>query len=98
MRDQTRRVFMRLGLRLRGVDRNPGDRRTGLFLGARADFNRSPKATVPGGLKPLPVDEQKPLLGGGDANDLILWLAYKEAKAMIQFDAAPAAPKTPNGK
>lgn len=28
------------------------------------------------------------------ADDLILWLAYKEAKALIKFDATPAtAPK-----
>ena len=42
-------------------------------------------------MKPLPVDEQKPLLGGADENDLIMWLAYKEAKAMIQFDVTPPA-------
>ena len=42
-------------------------------------------------MKPLPADEQNPLAGGANADDLILWLAYKEAKAMIQFDAAPAA-------
>jgi hypothetical protein len=36
----------------------------------------------------------------GDAghDDLILWLAYKEAKAMIHFDTAPAAPGTHGGK
>jgi hypothetical protein len=37
-------------------------------------------------MKPLPKDAKNPLAGGGDFNDLILWLAYKEAKAMIQFD------------
>ena len=47
-------------------------------------------------MKPLPVDEQKPLLGGADAtDDLIMWLAYKEAKAMIQFDATAATLRTP---
>jgi tetratricopeptide (TPR) repeat protein len=49
-------------------------------------------------MKPLPKDEANPLAGGKDADDLILWLAYKEAKAMIKFDAAPAAPATPVGK
>jgi eukaryotic-like serine/threonine-protein kinase len=40
-------------------------------------------------MKPLPADEKNPLDGDGDTNDLILWLAYKEAKAMITFDGAP---------
>jgi WD40 repeat protein/serine/threonine protein kinase len=40
-------------------------------------------------MKPLPKDENNPLAGDGDENDLILWLAYKEAKATIKFDAAP---------
>ena len=40
-------------------------------------------------MKPLPKDENHPLAGDADHDDLILWLAYKEAKAMIQFDAAP---------
>jgi hypothetical protein len=49
-------------------------------------------------MKPLPRDEENPLAGIYDADDLILWLAYKEARAMIKFDAAPAAPATPAGK
>ena len=49
-------------------------------------------------MKPLPKDEENPLAGGNDTDDLILWLAYKEARAMIKFDAAPAAPATPAGK
>jgi hypothetical protein len=49
-------------------------------------------------MKPLPTDEQNPLAGDYSADNLILWLAYKEAKAMIEFDAAPAAPTTPDGK
>jgi thiol-disulfide isomerase/thioredoxin len=39
-------------------------------------------------MKPLPTDEKNPLAGKADTNDLILWLAYKEAKALLQFDAA----------
>jgi hypothetical protein len=41
-------------------------------------------------MKPLPKDEKNPLADNGSADDLILWLAYKEAKALIQFDAPPA--------
>jgi hypothetical protein len=48
-------------------------------------------------VRPLPKDETNPLPGmairsGWWNDDLILWLAYKEAKALIGFDAAPAAP------
>jgi tetratricopeptide (TPR) repeat protein len=43
-------------------------------------------------MKPLPKDEQNPFANGAYYDDLILWLAYKEAKAMIKFDAA--APPT----
>ena len=49
-------------------------------------------------LKPFPADRENPLAGGDFHEDLIQWLAYKEAKSLIQFDAAPAAPKTPDGK
>jgi serine/threonine protein kinase/tetratricopeptide (TPR) repeat protein len=49
-------------------------------------------------MKPLPDDDRNPLAGNADHDDLILWLAYKEAKAMIGFDATPAAPAKPNGK
>lgn len=38
------------------------------------------------------TDEQNPLAGDANADDLILWMAYKEAQAMIHFDAAPTAP------
>jgi tetratricopeptide (TPR) repeat protein len=48
-------------------------------------------------MKPLPTDEKAPLAAGANADDLILWLAYKEAKALIRFDAAPAA-KAKNDK
>ena len=37
------------------------------------------------------------MAGNANHDDLILWLAYKEAKALIQFDAAPR-PKAENEK
>jgi tetratricopeptide (TPR) repeat protein len=50
-------------------------------------------------LEPLPADEQNPLTGGLNANDLILWMAFKEARAVLQLDAAPArAPAPAAGK
>ncbi len=48
-------------------------------------------------MKPLPKDDNNPLAGGASHDDLILWLAYKEAQAMIQFDVAPS-PKAENDK
>jgi hypothetical protein len=39
-------------------------------------------------MKPLPKDEKNPLAGIAQRDDLILWMAYKEAKALIQFEAA----------
>ncbi len=43
-------------------------------------------------MKPLPKDEENPLAGGNDADDLILWLTYKEALAMIKFGRGPGRP------
>ena len=40
-------------------------------------------------MKPLPKDEQNPLANNASHDDLILWLAYKEAKAMLKFEATP---------
>ena len=46
-------------------------------------------------MKPFPQDEENPLAASGpdvvgnrQADNLILWLTYKEAKALIHFDAA----------
>ena len=44
-------------------------------------------------MKPLPKDEKNPLADSATDDDLILWLAYKEAKGLIQFDVAAAPPK-----
>ena len=72
-----------------------------LFRQGKTDEARKLAIAAAAKMKPLPRDENNPLANGpmrGDHEDLILWLAYKEAKAMIQFDAAPAAPTTPDGK
>jgi hypothetical protein len=34
------------------------------------------------------VDERNPLAGGADHDDLVLWLAYKEARALLQEAAS----------
>jgi hypothetical protein len=34
-------------------------------------------------MQPLPVDDRAPLDAGGDHDDLISWLAYREARTML---------------
>jgi Flp pilus assembly protein TadD len=41
----------------------------------------------------LPPDEKNPLAGGVSTDGLIVWLAHKEAKALIGFDADPPGKK-----
>ena len=36
-----------------------------------------------------PADDENPLAGAANAGDLLLWLARKEAKALLKFDAVP---------
>jgi hypothetical protein len=36
-------------------------------------------------MKPLPADERNPLVGTNNADDLILWMAYKEAKELLKL-------------
>jgi hypothetical protein len=44
-------------------------------------------------MKSLPRDDKNPLTGAAGAEDLVVWLAYKAAKALIGFDAAPPGKK-----
>jgi hypothetical protein len=46
-------------------------------------------------MKPLPKDNENPLADDATPDDLILWLAYNEAMAMIQFDTTSAALPSP---
>ncbi|MGO9467263.1 MAG: tetratricopeptide repeat protein [Isosphaeraceae bacterium] len=73
-------------------------RAMGLFRQGNADLARKLATEAAAKMKPLPADEQKPLLGGAYHDDLIMWLAYKEAKAMIQFDATRATGAQPHTK
>jgi len=40
-------------------------------------------------MKPLPADDQNPLGDNFDHDDLIIWLACKEAKALLAEAATP---------
>jgi hypothetical protein len=49
-------------------------------------------------MKPLPKDEENPLANNASHDDLILWLAYKEAKALIRLDTVPPEQAKPDQK
>ena len=68
-----------------------------LFRQGKKDEARKLAITATAKMKPLPPDEQNPLAGSAKNDDLILWLAYKEAKAMIKFEPVPP-PKAENDK
>jgi hypothetical protein len=57
-----------------------------LFRQGKPDEAREVAIAAAGKTKPQPPDEKNPLADKGDHDDLILWLAYKEAK-LIGFDA-----------
>lgn len=44
-------------------------------------------------MRPLPADDRNPLADNASADDIIVWLAYKEAKALIKFDAEASQEK-----
>jgi hypothetical protein len=66
-----------------------------LFRQGKKDEPRQLAIDAAAKMKPLSKDEQNPLAGNANHDDLILWLAYKEAKALIQFDSGPP-PKSEN--
>jgi hypothetical protein len=61
-----------------------------LFRQGKEDEARKLATAAAAKMKPLPKDEKNPLAGDATADDLILWLAYKEARELIKFDAARA--------
>ena len=69
-----------------------------LFRLGKKDEARTLAIAAAAKMKPLPADERNPLAANETENDLIVWLAYKEAKAMIRFDLLPAAAVQPKAK
>ncbi len=70
-----------------------------LFRQGKKDEAEKLAIAAAANMRPLPRDENNPLAnltvpnGGGDKLEyLIMWLAYKEANALIKFAAPPAAP------
>ncbi len=60
-----------------------------LFRQGKADEARKVASAATAQMKPLPKDEQNPLVNGANWDDLILWLACKEAQALMQPEAIP---------
>ncbi len=63
-----------------------------LFRQGKPDEARK-LATETARMARLPRDEKNPLAGFVPNEALILWLAHKEAKALIGFDAVPPGKK-----
>lgn len=54
-----------------------------LFHEGKPDEARALFTPTQAQMKPLPTDENNPLADKANHDDLILWLAYKEAKALL---------------
>ena len=73
-------------------------RAMGLFRQGKTDEARDLAVKTAATMDPpLPADEAKPVLLHG-SDDLILWLACKEAKALIRFEIPPAPTAKPVAK
>ena len=60
-----------------------------LFRQGKQEEARKLAAETATKMRPLPKDAQNPLADQASPDDLILWLAYREARALIQFDTPP---------
>jgi tetratricopeptide (TPR) repeat protein len=69
-----------------------------LFQQGKKDEARKRSSEAASLIRPMPVDKQNPLAGDAGPDDLILWLANKEAKALIRFDSEPPASPSPKDK
>ena len=69
-----------------------------LFRQGKEDAARQLALAAAATMRPLPKGEQNPLANQASHDDLILWLAYKEAKALIGFYATPTALAALDGK
>ena len=69
-----------------------------LFQQGKEDEAREVAARAAAGMRPLPRDDQASMVGNANLDTMILWLACKEAKAMIGFAERHAASAKPDGK
>jgi WD40 repeat protein/tetratricopeptide (TPR) repeat protein len=68
-----------------------------LFRQGKRDEARTLALAAAQKMNPPPMDEDNPLAGNVYQDELIVWLAYKEARALIQFDPV-LSPKVEDGK
>jgi serine/threonine protein kinase/tetratricopeptide (TPR) repeat protein len=66
-----------------------------LFRLGKEDQAKQLATQAAANMKPLPKDDKKPLAGGANADDLILWLVYKEARDLIKLDEKCGSGTTP---
>ena len=64
-----------------------------LFRQGKADEARELVVEAAAKMRPPPADEDNPLAGGASHDDLVAWLAHREATRLIQLDTAPSPPK-----
>jgi len=95
VRDRHPELFERLPRLV--IDHHASNDAVGEHDWIEPDAARKVAITAAAKMKPLPRDENNPLAGDVTPDNLILWLAYTEAKALIKFDAAPP-PKAVNDK
>jgi eukaryotic-like serine/threonine-protein kinase len=55
----------------------------------KSDDARKLAAATTARMRPIPKDEKDLLAGGTDYDDLVLWMAYKEAMTLLKLDQAP---------
>ena len=62
-----------------------------LFMQNKPEEARKLFSQAEAQMPPLPIDETKPIIDGKsfDRDLLVMWLAYKEAKALIGGPSAP---------
>lgn len=73
-------------------------RAMGLYRQGKQDEARRLAANTAAQMRPLPKDDRNPLVDCAYYDTQIMWLEYKEAKAMIKFEAVPPTPATNHRK
>jgi WD40 repeat protein/tetratricopeptide (TPR) repeat protein len=67
----------------------PFYRAMSLFRLGRAEEARKVATLAAAKMQPLPKDEQNPLVNVANSDFLIVWMAYREARALLNFDPSP---------
>lgn len=69
-----------------------------LFRQGQEDKARRLATDAAAKMRPLPANEMDPLAGGASADDLILWMAYKEARSLLLLTRKPRLPDALRGE